>query len=47
MTDNYRGLEHGATVTFFGELVKSRTGHHMKFLVFNTWLESLMCLTTV
>ena len=47
MTHNYWGLEHGATVTFFGELVKSRTCHLAKFSVFNTWVESLMCLTTV
>jgi len=43
MTDNYRGLEHGATVTFFGEVVKSRKGHLRKSFVFNTWIESLRC----
>ena len=43
MTDNNRGLEHGATVTFFGELVKSRNRHLRKFFVFNSWIESLRC----
>jgi hypothetical protein len=47
MTDNNRGLEHGATVTFFGEVVKSRNGHLRKFSVFNTWIESLRYLRAV
>ena len=47
MTDNYRGLEHGATVTSFGELVKSRNGHFRKFSVFNTCIESLRCWRAV
>jgi hypothetical protein len=45
MTDDYRGIEHGQTVTLFSKQDKSRTCHLGKFSVFLS--DSLMCWRAV